>query len=151
MMTAAPSRILRLHRPLRFSAGLLLSLSLLGVSCTGVKASQRKPLGATAPKASAPRSKPAEKGVASIYTDRRTASGERFKSAALCAAHRTLPLGSLAKVTHKISGKSVVVRINDRGPFKKGRIIDLTPAAASAIGLTWKSGIAQVEVQPVTP
>jgi len=88
-------------------------------------------------------------GIASVYTDRRTASGERFSAGALTAAHKTLPLGSKAKVTHLGTGRSVVVRINDRGPYVKGRVIDLTPAAASKIGLTKSQGIAKVRVESV--
>jgi len=88
-------------------------------------------------------------GIASVYTDRRTASGERFSAGALTAAHKTLPLGSKAKVTHLGTGRSVVVRINDRGPYVKGRVIDLTPAAAAKIGLTKSQGIAKVRVERV--
>ncbi|MGA7165289.1 MAG: septal ring lytic transglycosylase RlpA family protein, partial [Pseudolabrys sp.] len=60
------------------------------------------------------------------------------------AAHRTLPFGTHVRVTNKSNGRSVVVRINDRGPFVRGRIIDLTPAAASALGF---SGLAHVTLQ----
>jgi rare lipoprotein A len=87
-----------------------------------------------------------EHGIASVYTDHRTASGERFSARALTAAHRTLPFGSCVKVTSPRTGRSVVVRINDRGPFVKGRIIDLSPAAAASLGLTKKMGITKVEV-----
>ena len=65
-----------------------------------------------------------------------TANGERYDGGALTAAHRTLPLGSYVRVRSLATGKSVAVRINDRGPFVRGRDIDLTPAAARAIGLT---------------
>ena len=75
-------------------------------------------------------------GVASWYGPgfhgRKTASGERFNQNAFTAAHRTLPFGTLVRVTHK--GRSVTVRINDRGPFIRGRSIDLSKAAARAIG-----------------
>lgn len=78
-------------------------------------------------------------GTASFYgarfAGRKTASGERFNPAQLTAAHRTLPFGSKVKVTNKRNGRSVVVRINDRGPFSKGRVIDLSKAAAQEIGL----------------
>lgn len=90
-----------------------------------------------------------QRGIASIYHDHRTASGEKYKSSALCAAHPTLPMGSRVKVTALKTGRSTVVRINDRGPFKKGRIIDLTPAAAAEIGFTKAMGITSVEVVPV--
>lgn len=72
-----------------------------------------------------------------------TASGERFNTHALTAAHKTRPLGSSVTVTNRNNGKSVVVRLNDRGPFIKGRCIDLSHAAASAIGM---GGTAPVEV-----
>jgi rare lipoprotein A len=72
---------------------------------------------------------------ASKFNGRRTASGERFDSTSLTAAHRTLPFGSLVRVTNVASGKSVVVRINDRGPFSHGRMIDVSRAAAEEIGL----------------
>ena len=65
---------------------------------------------------------------------RRTASGERVQSGALTAAHRSLPFGTMVRVTNTRTSKSVVVRINDRGPFVRGRVIDLTPAGAQAIG-----------------
>jgi rare lipoprotein A len=64
----------------------------------------------------------------------------------MTAAHKSLPFGTLVKVTHRRTGKSVVVRINDRGPFVRGRVIDLTPAAARAIGF---SGIAPVTLAVV--
>ncbi|MGF1550448.1 MAG: septal ring lytic transglycosylase RlpA family protein [Sphingomonadaceae bacterium] len=78
-------------------------------------------------------------GEASYYgaafAGRPTASGEIFDPAKLTAAHRTLPLGSLVRVTHVESGRSVVVRINDRGPYHGDRVIDLSRAAADEIGL----------------
>lgn len=78
-------------------------------------------------------------GTASYYASqfhgRRTASGERFDMAALTAAHRTLPFGSMVRVTNPANGKSVVVRINDRGPFTRGRTIDVSRAAAQRLGL----------------
>ncbi len=72
-----------------------------------------------------------------------TASGERMNPAKLTAAHRTLPFGTKVKVTNKRNGKSVVVRINDRGPFIKGRVIDVSKAAARTIGMV-RSGTANV-------
>jgi len=78
-------------------------------------------------------------GIASYYGKRfagkPTASGELFDPAGLTAAHRSLPLGSKDLVSSKRTGKSVIVRINDRGPFHGGRVIDLSKAAASRIGL----------------
>ena len=69
---------------------------------------------------------------------RRTASGARYDRTAYSAAHRTLPLGTQVRVTDVRTGESVVVHINDRGPFARGRVIDLSRAAASEIGLTRK-------------
>ena len=90
----------------------------------------------------------AQSGIASVYAydGGRTASGERASPGALTAAHRTLPFGTMVRVTNRSSGRSVVVRINDRGPFVHGRIIDLTPAAARELGF---SGLANVEVDVV--
>jgi len=76
-----------------------------------------------------------ETGYASVYCFRNgpTASGERSRPAVLTAAHKTLPFGTLVEVTNQKNGRSIVVRINDRGPFIAGRVIDLTPAAARAL------------------
>ena len=78
-------------------------------------------------------------GEASFYghelAGNRTASGERFNPQALTAAHRTLPLGSKLRVTNKANGKSVIVRVNDRGPFAKARLIDVSYAAAQELSL----------------
>ena len=88
----------------------------------------------------------AESGIASVYaySGQRTASGERAQPNGLTAAHRTLPFGTRVRVTNNRNGRSVIVRINDRGPFVRGRVIDLTPAAAQALGF---SGLAAVTVQ----
>jgi rare lipoprotein A len=90
----------------------------------------------------------AESGIASIYAYQggKTASGERVSARALTAAHRTLPFGAHVRVTNKRNGKSVVVRINDRGPFIKGRVIDVTPAAANVLGF---SGLTKVTLERV--
>jgi rare lipoprotein A len=77
------------------------------------------------------------------FHGRRTASGETFNTNALTAAHRTLPFGAKVRVVNKRTGRSVVVRINDRGPYAHGRIIDLSRAAAQAIGL---AGISEVAI-----
>jgi peptidoglycan lytic transglycosylase len=87
-------------------------------------------------------------GIASRYgrsSGARVACGGELNESALTAAHRTLPCGSRARVKNKQNGHSVVVTINDRGPFIKSRIIDLTPAAARALGF---NGLAQVSVTP---
>ncbi|WP_304644409.1 septal ring lytic transglycosylase RlpA family protein [Sphingopyxis sp. C-1] len=88
-------------------------------------------------------------GMASYYgselAGNRTASGERFDPAQLTAAHRSLPFGSLVRVTNTSNGDSVVVRINDRGPFAHGRVIDVSTAAAREIGMH-RSGTARVKL-----
>jgi len=86
----------------------------------------------------------AQTGMASIYWGGLTASGEPVRSTELTAAHRTLPLGTMVRVTNQGTGRSVVVRINDRGPFKRGRIIDVSVAAARALGFSVNSGLARV-------
>ncbi|MCX7605994.1 MAG: septal ring lytic transglycosylase RlpA family protein [Bacteroidia bacterium] len=91
-----------------------------------------------------------EEGEASYYAPsfhgRRTASGERYDRQALTGAHRTLPFGTYVRVTDKVSGRSVVVRINDRGPLKTGRIIDLSEKAAAELGILAR-GIAAVRLE----
>ena len=83
-------------------------------------------------------------GLASYYqSGSKTADGETFNPYGLTAAHRTLPFGTRLQVTNLHNGKSVIVRINDRGPFIRGRVIDLSLGAARAVGLT-TSGVAQV-------
>jgi peptidoglycan lytic transglycosylase len=84
-----------------------------------------------------------ESGIASIYSDEKTANGEYAHATALTAAHKSLPFGTRVKVTNTDTGRSVIVRINDRGPYIRGRIIDLTPAGARAIG---SSGLAPVQL-----
>src|SRR6266702_5634287 len=76
----------------------------------------------------------AESGIASIYSNEKTANGEYAHATAYTAAHRSLPFGTVVEVTNTRTGRSVIVRINDRGPFIAGRVIDLTPAGAKAIG-----------------
>jgi rare lipoprotein A len=93
-------------------------------------------------------------GTASVYArrfgGRRMADGNRLDLNDHVAASRTLPLGTEAKVTNLETGRSTRVTIQDRGPYAKGRILDLTPAAAETIGLTPKQGVAKVEVQPLS-
>ena len=88
----------------------------------------------------------AQTGIASIYSGGKTANGEIAKASNFTAAHKTLPFGTLVRVTHQHSGRSVVVRINDRGPFVHGRIIDLMPAAARVLGF---SGLAPVMINVI--
>jgi rare lipoprotein A len=88
-------------------------------------------------------------GKASWYSmGTKTASGERMNASALAAAHRSLPFGTKVRVENLSNGRSVVVRINDRGPFTGGRVIDLTRGAAERIGMV-RSGVARVKVTVV--
>jgi rare lipoprotein A len=91
-----------------------------------------------------------QKGTASWYGPgfhgRRTASGERFNQGAMTAAHRSLPFGTKLKVVNEKNGRSVVVRVNDRGPFARNRIIDLATGPARELGLT-STGTAFVSLQ----
>jgi rare lipoprotein A len=93
-----------------------------------------------------------ERGLASWYGrkfhGRRTASGELYDMYAMTAAHRTLPLPSFARVSNPANGRSVIVRINDRGPFVKGRIVDLSYTAAQKLGV---QGLATVQLVRITP
>jgi rare lipoprotein A len=114
---------------MRFVKGIVLLLSLLTLSPTVVAA---------------------EDGLASWYGGkfhgRMTSSGEVFDTNTLTAAHRTLPFGTIVKVTNRDNGKTVLVKINDRGPFVEGRIIDLSRAAAIQLGMI-DSGVAHVSLQ----
>jgi rare lipoprotein A len=80
------------------------------------------------------------------FSGKTTASGEVFDETKMTAAHKTLPLGTKAKVTNLKDGKSVQVEINDRGPYAQGRIIDLSPAAAKALGIIHR-GVVKVRVE----
>jgi rare lipoprotein A len=130
------------RRSLRVSL-LLVVLALATVGC------------ATASRTSAPDSaggpEPGTRidGLASWYGQQhqglKTASGERFDMNKLTAAHRTLPFGTRLRVTNVENGKSVVVRVNDRGPHVSGRVLDLSHRAAQALGMT-EGGVARVEV-----
>ena len=88
-----------------------------------------------------------QSGIASVYSGGRTANGEIASAGRLTAAHRSLPFGTMVRVTHRSTGRSVVVRINDRGPFVRGRVIDLTPAAARALGF---NGLAPVTLAVIS-
>jgi rare lipoprotein A len=91
-----------------------------------------------------------EVGEASYYGDefegRRTASGERYRGDALTAAHRTLPFGTRVRVTDLSNGRSVEVVVNDRGPHKRGRVVDLSRHAAEELRMIGR-GVAQVRVE----
>ena len=95
-----------------------------------------------------------QRGVASWYGKRfhgqKTASGETYDMYAMTAAHPILPIPSYARVTHLRTGKQVIVRINDRGPFHSGRVIDLSYAAAYRLGLLG-TGSGEVEIESIVP
>ena len=95
---------------------------------------------------------PDARGTASYYADkfegRTTANGEIYDHGKMTAAHRSLPFGTKVRVTRIETGASVVVRINDRGPFKAGRIIDLSKSAARELGIV-QVGLAEVKLEPV--
>ena len=84
-------------------------------------------------------------GIASVYSGGRTANGETAAAAHMTAAHRSLAFGTKVRVTNRETGRSVVVRINDRGPFVKGRIVDVSEAAARALHFL-RRGIARVRL-----
>lgn len=125
----------------RAAAGLFLALALGALAgCAG----SRPPGGAPDPRGRE------ETGVASFYADRfhgrRTASGERFDQSAMTAAHRTLPFGTRVRVTNLGNGRRVVVRITDRGPAKRERVIDLSKAAARELRFVG-AGLARVRLE----
>lgn len=116
-------------------------------SSVATDVSVRKPQAPDAERTAAVRS--AQSGMASYYGNEsgsQTASGARFVASAMTAAHRTLPFGTKVRVTNKANGRSVVVTINDRGPFVRGRIIDLSTGAAGVIGMMG-AGVAPVTVE----
>jgi len=91
----------------------------------------------------------ASQGVASFYTEgQQTASGEKFDTNDLTAAHPTLPFGTRLRVTNVATGRSVTVRVNDRGPYVPGRVVDVSHSAADALGMVG-SGIAKVKLDVV--
>ena len=140
-----------MNQPFRMTANgrhsvfgvLAAALAALAVLLSACSSPAPKPAAATKPAA---RVVDTQHGIASIYTDHRTASGERFSAHAFTAAHRHWPLGCLVRCTNPHNGRWVVVRINDRGPYIRGRIIDLTPKAADAIGLTRAQGVCRVRI-----
>ena len=87
-------------------------------------------------------------GLASFYTDAATASGEKFDPYKLTAAHRTLPFGTRLRVTNVATGRFVTVRVNDRGPFVPGRVVDVSYSAAQTLGMVG-GGIAKVKLDVV--
>lgn len=100
------------------------------------------------PEQSADAKPAASHGLASFYSDTETASGEKFDKSELTAAHPTLPFGTRLRVTDVSSGRFVTVRVNDRGPFVRGRVVDISPSAAEALGMVDK-GVANVRLDVV--
>jgi len=90
----------------------------------------------------------ASHGVASFYSDTETASGEKFDRNELTAAHPSLPFGTKLRVTDVSSGRFVTVRVNDRGPYVRGRVVDISPSAAEALGMVDR-GITNVRLDVV--
>ncbi len=102
-----------------------------------------------APAKNAAETQVASHGLASFYTEgTQTASGERFDTHELTAAHRTLPFGTRLRVTNVATGRSVTVRVNDRGPFIPGRVVDVSHSAAETLGMVG-GGIAKVKLDVV--
>jgi rare lipoprotein A len=144
----------------RFSRSAFALLALACSPLTNAADAQKPAAAATAPAAAAATPPPAtaaaagspETGLAAVYSDklhgRKTASGERYDRNALTAAHKTLPFGTRVKVTHSKNQKTVTVRINDRGPVQAGRILDLSPVAAKALGISTK-GMGEVSAEVV--
>jgi rare lipoprotein A len=131
-----------------------LALALAACGETGWPAGPAPPApAASAPAAAGDQSGREEVGKASIYSKsfdgKPMADGTRYSPDADVAASRTLPLGTVAKVTNLENGKSVEVRVGDRGPFTGGRVVDLTPKTADKLGLTKKQGVARVAVKPI--
>ena len=124
---------------------LIIACAFLLIACGGPKAGTGKPK----PK---PGSGNVQHGLASWYGGKHhggpTASGEKFDKRALTAAHKTLRMHSKVKVTNKRNGRTVVVRINDRGPYVKGRIIDLSERAAEILGMI-DAGVVPVKIELV--
>ena len=110
-------------------------------------ASNRAPAAQTAALTTPPQAH--NSGLASYYSEgTRTASGERFDARELTAAHPTLPFGTRLRVTNVTTGKSVTVRVNDRGPFVPGRVVDVSYSAAESLGMVGR-GVAKVKLDVV--
>jgi len=131
-----------------------IGLGALALACGGCASPQSGRVSSAAPEArslSSPWTSWQETGLATYYASslagRPTASGERYDPAQLTAAHRRLPFGTLVEVRRRDGKRSVIVRINDRGPWVKNRIIDLSRRAAEALGIV-AAGKAMVEIHP---
>jgi rare lipoprotein A len=134
---ASPTALARRQAMIRSAQAACVALALLATACD---------------RASPPeQGKTLQTGKASFYgsefAGEKTASGETCKTDAMTAASRTLPLGSHVEVTNRETGQTAKVRINDRGPYAKGRVIDLTPKAARHIGIDQKEGVAEVSIK----
>jgi len=92
-----------------------------------------------------------QKGLASIWLGGPTSDGKRVRPTDMACAHRTLPLGTVIHVTHERTKRSILVTVRDRGPYKHGRILDLTPGAATALGFDHHAGVARVTLNIVEP
>lgn len=158
--------MLKTTRTFRLSPSLLLLTAALGVASAACVAETRAaeataastPASASAPAAATPRPKldlsgRKRTGEASFYANRfagrKMADGRPMNPRDDNAASKTLPLGTTAKVTNLETGQSAVVTIQDRGPYVKGRIVDLSPSTAQKIGITRDEGVAKVEVAPI--
>jgi rare lipoprotein A len=137
--------------PWAFALLLVTSTPNAGESAT-TAADAPKPPPAAAPAAAAPASGGVETGLAAVYSHKldgkKTASGAKYDPKQLTAAHRTLPFGTHVKVTHTTNHKSVVLRINDRGPTQAGRVLDISAAAAHKLGIR-NTAMAEVTVEPM--
>jgi rare lipoprotein A len=158
MACRSPSRTAKLRSILSaWTSSVVAILALGGLAGCDRGQPQPPPVAQRQPPPSPPKPKPplppTRTGVASYYgaefAGKPTASGERFRPNALTAASRTLPLGTTAKVTNTETGRSVSVRVNDRGPYAKHRVVDVSSKAARRLGMT-EDGVAPVKVQPLS-
>lgn len=128
----------------------VLAIGLVSLAACATRAPESAPVAPSTPAIATQPPSFTESGLASWYgtahQGHKTASGEHFDQKALTAAHRSLPLGTIARVTSLDSGKSIKVRINDRGPRARDRIIDLSAEAATALDLR-AGGLGQVRIE----
>ena len=135
--------------PMALIAGLAVAFSPPGAAKTPLREAPQRVTGPAKPDLSARK----RRGAASYYAPRffgkPMANGAPMNPRGNNAASRTLPLGTVAKVTNVATGKSAIIRIEDRGPYIKGRIVDLSPSTAREIGITRRIGVAKVVVAPI--